>query len=313
MPRKKITVIGAGHVGATVAAYASAQQLGDVVLVDILEGIPQGKGLDIYETTPVLGVDTRVIGSNNYEETRASDLIIVTAGIARKPGMSRDDLLYTNFRIVGQVAEKAAAFSPDARMIVVSNPLDAMVYTAWKKSQFAPRRVVGMAGVLDTARFRCFLAEEIGVSVEDIHALVLGGHGDSMVPLTRYCYVGGIPITNFLSQQRLDEIVQRTRQGGAEIVSLLRTGSAYYAPAASVVQMAASILLDKKRLLPAAAYLDGEWGERGIFVGVPVILGPDGVERVIELELTPEERSAFAGSVAQVRALVEQVNKLLQR
>jgi malate dehydrogenase len=311
MPRKKITIIGAGNVGASCAAYASAEELGDVVLVDILEGIPQGKGLDMYEATPVLGVDTRVIGTNDYEKTQGSDVIIVTAGIARKPGMSRDDLLATNVKIVGQVAEKAAAYSPNAIMLVVSNPLDAMVYTACKKSKFDPRRVIGMAGVLDTARFRTFLADEIGVSVEDIHALVLGGHGDTMVPLTRYCFVGGIPVTNFISAGRLEEIVQRTRQGGAEIVGLLKTGSAYYAPAASAIQMAKSILLDKKRLLPVAAYLNGEYNEKGIFVGVPAILGSAGVEKVIEIELTPEEQEAFDKSVEAVRGLVKEVDNLL--
>lgn len=311
MARKKITVIGSGNVGASVAAYASAQELGNVVLVDILEGIPQGKGLDMFEATPVLGVDTQVVGTNDYEATRNSDLIIITAGIARKPGMSRDDLLATNVKIVGQVTEKAAAASPDAIMIVVSNPLDAMVYTAWKKSHFDPRRIIGMAGVLDTARFRSFLAEEIGVSVEDVHALVLGGHGDTMVPLTRYCFVGGIPVTNFISAGRLEEIVQRTRQGGAEIVNLLKTGSAYYAPAASSVQMAKSILLDKKRLLPVAAYLDGEFGEKGIFVGVPAILGSKGVEKVVDLDLSPEEQAAFKKSADAVKGLVKEVDALL--
>jgi malate dehydrogenase len=309
--RKKITVIGSGNVGASVAAYASAQELGDVVLVDILEGIPQGKGLDMFETTAVLGIDTRVFGTNDYEPTAGSDIIIVTAGIARKPGMSRDDLLATNVKIVGDVAEKAARFSPDAIMIVVSNPLDAMVYTAWRKSGFPPRRILGMAGILDTARFRSFLAEEIGVSVEDIHALVLGGHGDTMVPLTRYCFVGGIPVTTFITAERLEQIVQRTRQGGAEIVNLLKTGSAFYAPAASAVQMAKAILLDKKRLLPCAAYLDGEFNEKGIFVGVPVILGARGAETVVELELTPEEQQAFSKSVEAVKALVKDVDKLL--
>ena len=311
MSRKKITVIGAGNVGASVAAYASAQQLGDVVLVDILEGIPQGKGLDLYETIPVLGVDTKVIGTNDYQDSKGSDVVVVTAGIARKPGMSRDDLLATNVKIVAEVAQKAAAVSPDAIMLVVSNPLDAMVYTAWKKSGFSPRRVAGMAGVLDTARFRTFIADEIGVSVEDIHALVLGGHGDTMVPLTRYCFVGGVPVTNFMSPQRLEEIVQSTRQGGAEIVSLLKTGSAYYVPAASAVQMAASILLDKKRLVPVAAYLDGEFGYKGVFVGVPAILGSAGVEKVVELELNAEEKAAFGKSVAAVQELMEQVDKLL--
>ncbi len=311
MGRKKITVIGAGNVGASVAAYASAQELGDVMLVDILEGIPQGKALDMFEASPVIGVDTKVIGANAYEATQGSDLIIITAGIARKPGMSRDDLLATNVKIVGEVAQKAAQFSPDAIMIIVSNPLDAMVYTAWKKSGFAPRRIIGMAGVLDTARFRSFIADEIGISVEDVHALVLGGHGDTMVPLTRYCFVGGIPVTNFMSPERLEEIVQRTRQGGAEIVGLLKTGSAYYAPAASAVQMGRSVLLDKKRLLPVAAYLDGEFGEKGVFVGVPAILGSEGVEKVVELELTREEKEAFEKSVNAVRDLVKDVDRML--
>ncbi len=311
MARKKITVVGAGNVGASVAAYCSAQELGDVVLVDILEGIPQGKSLDMFEATPVLGVDTKVIGANAYEATQGSDLVIITAGIARKPGMSRDDLLKTNVKIVGDVAAKAAGFSPNAILIIVSNPLDAMVYTAWKKSGFEPRRVIGMAGVLDAARFRSFLADEIGVSVEDVHALVLGGHGDTMVPLTRYCFVGGIPVTNFITEERLEEIVQRTRQGGAEIVNLLKTGSAFYAPAASAVEMAKSILLDKKRLLPVAAYLDGEFGEKGIFVGVPAILGSAGVERVVELELNNEEQEAFDKSVEAVKTLVKEVDQML--
>lgn len=311
MPRKKITVVGAGNVGASIAAYASDQELGDVVLVDILEGIPQGKGLDLLEAAPILGADSRVVGTGDYEATRDSDLVVITAGIARKPGMSRDDLLSTNVKIVGEVAQKAAEFSPKAVMIVVSNPLDAMVYTAWKRSGFAPRMVMGMAGVLDTARFRAFLAEEIGVSVEDIHALVLGGHGDTMVPLTRYCFVGGIPVTNFISPERLDQIVQRTRQGGAEIVGLLKTGSAYYAPAASAVQMMRSVLRDKKRLLPVAAYLDGEFREKGIFVGVPAILGSRGVEKVVEIELTDDEHAAFGKSVEAVRSLIQDVDRLL--
>ncbi len=311
MPKKKLTVVGAGNVGASVAAYASAQELGDIVLVDILDGVPQGKGLDLCEATPVLGVDTKVTGTNNYEDTANSDVIIITAGIARKPGMSRDDLLSTNVRIVGEVAEKAAKYSPNAILIVVSNPLDAMVYTAWKKTGFDPRKILGMAGVLDTARFRSFIAQEIGVSVEDIHALVLGGHGDTMVPLTRYCFVGGVPIDRFISPERLEEIVQRTRQGGAEIVGLLKTGSAYYAPASSAVQMARSILFDKKRLLPVAAYLNGEYGEKGIFVGVPAILGESGVEKVVEVELSPDEMSGFKKSAQAVKELVKEIDRFL--
>ncbi len=311
MPRKKITVIGAGNVGASVAAYASVQELGDVVVVDILEGIPQGKGLDMLEATPVFGVDTLVVGTNDYEVTKGSDVIIVTAGIARKPGMSRDDLLATNVKIVSEVAAEAAKASPNAIMLVVSNPLDAMVYTAWKKSGFQPRRVIGMAGVLDTARFRAFIAEEIGVSVEDVHALVLGGHGDTMVPLIQYCSVGGVPITKLISADRLVQIVQRTRDGGAEIVGLLKTGSAYYAPAASAVQMARSILLDKKRLVPCAAYLDGEFGHKGIFVGVPAIIGSEGVTRVVEVDLSDEDRKGFEKSVSAVRELISKVDQLL--
>ncbi|MGC8602184.1 MAG: malate dehydrogenase [Desulfomonilaceae bacterium] len=311
MAKKKITVIGAGNVGASVAAYASAQELGDIVLIDILDGIPQGKGLDLYEATPVLGVDTKVVGTGDYEDTSESDVIIITAGIARKPGMSRDDLLSTNVKIVGEVSAKAAKYSPDAVLIIVSNPLDAMVYTAWRKTDFDPRKIMGMAGVLDTARFRAFIAHEIGVSVEDIHALVLGGHGDTMVPLTRYCFVGGVPIDRFISSERLEQIVQRTRQGGAEIVGLLKTGSAYYAPAASAIQMARSILLDKKRMLPVAAYLNGEYGETGIFVGVPAILGAAGVEKVVEVELSPNELSAFNKSTQAVKDLVKEVDKFL--
>ncbi|MEW6349883.1 MAG: malate dehydrogenase [Thermodesulfobacteriota bacterium] len=311
MARKKITVVGAGNVGASVAAYASAQELGDVVLVDIIEGMTQGKALDMFETTPVLGVDTKVIGYNTYEESKDSDVIIITAGIARRPGMSRDDLLATNVKIVSDVARKAASYSPNAIMIIVSNPLDAMVYTAWKKSGFEPRRVIGMAGVLDAARFRSFLAEEIGVSVEDIQAIVLGGHGDTMVPLISNCSVGGVPITKLVPEKRLAEIVDRTRNGGAEIVKLLKTGSAFYAPAASAVQMAKSVLLDKKRLLPVAAYLDGEFGERGVFVGVPAILGAQGVERVVELDLSAEERAGFSRSVEAVRVSIKEVDAML--
>lgn len=311
MSKKKLTVIGGGNVGASVAAYASAQELGDIVLLDILEGVPQGKGLDLYEASPILGVDSKVVGTNDYEATSGSDIIIITAGIARKPGMSRDDLLSTNVKIVGDVAEKASKYSPNAIIIVVSNPLDAMVYTAWKKTGYHPRKIIGMAGILDTARFRAFIAEETGISVEDIHALVLGGHGDTMVPLTRYCFIGGVPVSRFISPERLEQIVQRTRQGGAEIVALLKTGSAYYAPAASAIQMARSVLLDKKRLLPVAAYLDGEYGEKGIFVGVPAILGEKGVEKVVEVELTESEAKAFGESAKAVKDLVKEVDRFL--
>ncbi len=311
MGRKKITVIGAGFVGASVASYASAQELGDVVLVDILEGVTQGRALDMFEATAVLGVDTMVRGYNSYEESKDSDVIVITAGLARRPGMSRDDLLKTNVNIVSDVSARVAKYSPNAVIIVISNPLDAMVYTAWKKSGFEPRRVIGMAGVLDAARFRSFLAEEINVSVEDIQAIVLGGHGDTMVPLLSNCSVGGVPITKLVPAARLAEIVDRTRNGGAEIVKLLKTGSAYYAPAASAVQMAKSVLFDKKRLLPVAAYLDGEFGETGIFVGVPAILGAAGVERVVEIDLSPEEQAGFTKSVEAVRGLVKEVDNML--
>ena len=309
MSRKKITVVGAGNVGASVAAYASADELGDVVLVDIIEGFPQGKALDMLEATPILGSDARVVGVNDYAATAGSDVIVITAGIARKPGMSRDDLLATNVKIVGEVAEKVTKLSPNAILIIVSNPLDAMVYTAWKKSGFAPRKVMGMAGVLDTARFRTFLAEEIGVSVEDVHALVLGGHGDTMVPLTQYCSVGGVPISKFISPKRLAEIVQRTRDGGAEIVGLLKTGSAYYAPSAAVTEMVESILKDKRKILPCAAYLEGEYGCNNLFLGVPAKLGSKGLAQVIEIKLTDEEAAALGKSAASVQDLVDVLTK----
>lgn len=311
MARKKITVIGAGNVGASVAAYASSLELGDIVLLDIVDGIPQGKGLDMFQATPVMGVDTHVEGTNDYEDTKDSDLVIITAGLARKPGMSRDDLLKTNVKIVGEVAEKAAEASPHAIMLIVSNPLDAMVYTAWKRSGFDPRRVIGMAGVLDTARFRGFLADEIDVSVEDVQALVLGGHGDTMVPLKRYCFVGGVPVLKFISSEKLDELVHKTANGGAEIVSYLKTGSAYYAPAMSAVEMAKSILRDKKRILPCAAYLKGEYGQKDIFVGVPAKLSAEGVEEVIEVDLDEDEKKGFDKSVEAVRGLMAKVDEYL--
>ncbi len=311
MSRKKITVVGAGNVGASVAAYASAQELGDVVLLDILEGVTQGRALDIFEATPIYGVETRVFGTQDYGETKDSDLIIITAGIARRPGMSRDDLLATNVKIVGEVAEKSFQASPNAIMIVVSNPLDAMVYTAWRKTGCDPRRVMGMGGLLDSTRFRSFLAEEIGVSAQDIQVPVLGGRGDTMVIPTRLVTVGGYPVTEFIPPHRLEQIVQRTREGGAEIVKLLRTGSAYYAPAVAAIAMANAILRDEKRLIHVAAYLDGEFGEKGIFVGVPAILGAEGVEKVIDVELSAAEDAAFKKSVAAVTDLVVEVDGLL--
>ncbi len=309
MRRAKISIIGAGNVGATCAHWCVTEQLGDVVLVDIpqVEGMPQGKALDLYEATPVALVDARITGTTSYEATADSDVVIVTAGVARKPGMSRDDLININTGIVKSVAEQVAKYSPNAVMIVVSNPLDAMVYVAWKASGFPTNRIVGQAGVLDTARYRSFLAEEVGCSVEDVQALLLGGHGDDMVPLKRYTFAGGIPITQLVKPDRLEQIIDRTRKGGAEIVSLLKTGSAYYAPSAATVQMAEAIIRDKKRILPCAAYCDKEYGIGGYFVGVPCILGTNGVEKVLEIELDDEERKAFQASVDHVKELVKSV------
>jgi len=307
LQRNKITVVGAGFVGATAAHWAAAKELGDVALVDIIEGMPQGKGLDLMEASPVEGFDAEVIGTNDYADTANSDVVIITAGIPRKPGMSRDDLLNTNTNIVKSVTEQIAKYSPEAFLIIVSNPLDAMVYVAHKVSGFPTNRVMGMAGVLDSARFRTFIALELGVSVKDIQAFVLGGHGDTMVPLPRYTTVSGIPIPDLMSQERIDALVERTRKGGGEIVSLLKTGSAFYAPSAAAVQMAESILKDQKRILPCAAYCDKEYGVGGYFVGVPVMLGAGGVERVIEIKLTAEEKTDFDKSVAAVKELVASI------
>jgi len=302
--RNKITVVGAGFVGATAAHWAAAKELGDVVLIDIIEGMPQGKGLDLMEAGPVEGFDAEVIGTNDYADTANSDVVIITAGIPRKPGMSRDDLLNTNTHIVKTVTEQVVKNSPKAFLIIVSNPLDAMVYVAHKVSGFPTNRVMGMAGVLDSARFRTFIAMELGVSVKDIQAFVLGGHGDSMVPLPRYTTVSGIPIPDLMPQDRIEAIVERTRKGGGEIVSLLKTGSAFYAPSAAAVQMAESILKDQKRILPCAAYCNKEYDVGGFYVGVPVMLGVGGVEKVIEIKLTPDEKAAFDKSVAAVKELV---------
>jgi malate dehydrogenase len=322
MRRAKISVIGAGNVGATCAHWILSQELADVVLVDIAQfpgkdkdgkdimvdnTMPAGKALDLYESSPVCGNDCKFIGTSDYAATADSDVVIITAGIPRKPGMSRDDLIATNTKIVGEVAEKVAKASPNAVLIVVSNPLDAMVYVAWKKSGFPTNRVLGQAGVLDTARFRSFLAEEVGCSVEDVQALLLGGHGDDMVPLARYTFAGGIPITQLVKPERLAQIIQRARDGGAEIVKLLRTGSAYYAPAAATVQMAEAIIKDKKRILPCAAYCDKEFGIGGYFVGVPCVLGSNGVEKILEVELEGEEKKAFEVSVQHVKDLVASV------
>jgi malate dehydrogenase len=311
--RAKITIVGAGNVGATCAHWAAAKELGDIVLVDIVEGLPQGKALDLRESSPIEDFDCEIIGANSYEPTTDSDVVIITSGLARKPGMSRDDLLAKNVQIVRDVTEQVARHSPNAILIVVSNPLDAMVYTAWKVSGFPTHRVLGQAGVLDTARYRTFVAMELGCSVEDIQALLLGGHGDDMVPLPSYTSVSGIPVTSLISKDRLDAIVDRARKGGGEIVNLLKTGSAYYAPAAATIQMAEAIIKDKHRILPVAAYCDREYGIGGYFVGVPAMLGKTGVERVLEVPLSDEERTAFNVSIQHVRELVAQAEKLLGR
>lgn len=305
MARYKVTVVGAGMVGGTLAQRLAERDYADVVLVDIVEGMPQGKALDITEAGPVYGYDSIVTGSNSYEETAGSDLVVVTSGMARKPNMSRDDLLKINAGIVREVTEKVKAASPDCILIVVSNPLDAMVTLAHRVSGFPKQRVIGMAGILDTARYRTFIAMELGVSVEDVHGFVLGGHGDTMVPLPRYTTVAGIPITQLLPRDRIEAIVDRARNGGAEIVNLLKTGSAYYAPSASVVDMVDSILLDKRRVLPCAALLEGEYGINGIFVGVPCVLGARGLEKVLEIDLDNEERAALHRSADAVRELWE--------
>ncbi|PLX42616.1 MAG: malate dehydrogenase [Deltaproteobacteria bacterium] len=304
MARKKITVVGGGFVGATAAHWAASKELGDVVLVDIVEGMPQGKGLDLFEASPVEGFNASVIGTNDYADTAGSDVVIITAGLPRKPGMTRDDLLSINEKIMTSVTTEIAKHSPNAVIIVVSNPLDAMAYTALKVSGFPKERVVGMAGILDTARFRSFISMETGVSVEDVQAFVLGGHGDTMVPLVRYCTVGGIPLDKFISAERIEALVDRTRKGGAEIVGLLKTGSAFFAPSASAVQMAEAILKDQKRILPCAAYLEGEYGYDGIYLGVPVLLGEGGIERVIEIELTAEEKAQLDNSADAVKELI---------
>ncbi len=312
MMARKITVVGAGNVGATLAQRLAEKELGDVVLVDIpqTEGMPAGKALDILQAGPIYGYDSRVTGATEYGPTKGSDLVVITAGIPRKPGMSRDDLLSTNAGIVRSVSEQVARHSPDAIVIVVSNPLDAMAHVALKTTGFPKHRVVGMAGVLDSARFATFLAEEMRVSVEDIQPMVLGGHGDTMVPITRYTTCAGVPVTEMIKKDRLDAIVQRTRDGGAEIVKLLKTGSAYYAPSASVVAMAESILKDKKRVLPCAAYLEGEYGVTGVFLGVPVKLGAGGIEAVVQINLNEEEKAALKKSADAVKELVEALKRL---
>ena len=308
MARKKVTVVGAGNVGATTAQRLFERGYMDVVLVDVVEDMPQGKALDLAQSGPVLGVDGSIVGTNGYDETADSDVVVITAGIARKPGMSRDDLLFTNMKIVGSVVSEVAPRSPNAVIVVVSNPLDAMVQHAYSIASgmgFPKNRVVGMAGVLDTARFRTFLAWELGVSVKDVQAYVLGGHGDQMVPLTQYTTVGGVSISKLLDAEALDRIIKRTQGGGGEIVALLKTGSAYYAPSAAASEMVDAILLDQKRLLPCAALLEGEYGIDGIYMGVPVILGAGGVERVVELDLTADEKALLEKSADGVRELVD--------
>ncbi len=303
--RKKITVIGAGNVGATLAHRLADKQLGDIVLIDILEGVPQGKGLDLLQSGPIEGYDLKVKGTNDYADTAKSDLLVMTAGFPRKPGMSRDDLLKANYDVVKDAVGKAAKASPDAILIVVTNPLDAMAQTALRVSGYPRHRVIGMAGVLDTARYRTFIAEALGVSVQNVQGFVLGGHGDTMVPVPRYTTVAGIPVTELMLKEQLDQIIARTAGGGAEIVKLLKTGSAFYAPSAAVVEMADAIFNDRKKILPCAAYLEGEYGIQGLFVGVPVKLGAKGIEQIIEIKLTPEEKAALEKSAASVKTLVD--------
>jgi malate dehydrogenase len=310
MPRPLVTVIGAGNVGASVAQRVAEARLADVVLIDIVDGLPQGKALDLAQAAPIVGHDMSVRGTNDYAETAGSDIIVVTSGLARQPGMSRDDLLAKNAGIVRSVVQQSAAQSPGAILIVVTNPLDAMCHVALEASSFSPERVIGMAGVLDSARFRTFIAQELGVSVGSTHAFVLGGHGDTMVPLPRYSTAGGVPITELLEPERIEALVDRTRNGGAEVVALLKTGSAFYAPAASVGQMVDSILADRNAILPCAAYLQGQYGVDGLFVGVPVKLGRGGVSEIVEIELTDDERSAFQRSADAVRELVETMARL---
>jgi malate dehydrogenase len=303
--KNKVTIVGAGNVGATAAHWAAEKELADIVLVDVIPDMPKGKALDLMETGPVEDFDTKLIGTNDYKDSANSDIVVITAGLARKPGMSRDDLLEANRKIVYECTENVVKYSPNAILIIVSNPLDAMCHVAKAVSKFPKHRVFGMAGILDTARFRCFISMEMGVSVEDIQAMVLGGHGDTMVPLPRYTTVAGVPITELLTKEKIDAIVERTRKAGGEIVALLKTGSAYYSPSAAVIQMVEAVLKDKKRLVPCAAYLEGEYGITGLYVGVPIKIGAKGVEQVVELKLTADEQAALNKSAAAVRELVD--------
>lgn len=313
MRRAKISIIGAGNVGATTAHWCAAAELGDIVLVDIpqTEDMPKGKALDLMQSSPVMGFDSNIVGTTDYADTKGSDVVVITAGLPRKPGMSRDDLLATNAKIMSSVSEEIKGTSPEAVIIVVSNPLDAMVQRAQQVTGFPAARVMGQAGVLDTARYRTFLAQELGVSVEDVSALLMGGHGDTMVPIPSCTSVGGIPILQLIDEGRLEEIVDRTRKGGAEIVGLLKTGSAYYAPAAATAQMVEAVVKDKKRVIPVAAYCDKEYGVGGYYVGVPAVLGTGGVEKIIELKLTSEEQAAFEHSVSAVKELVSTMATLV--
>ncbi|MFP5206036.1 MAG: malate dehydrogenase [Acidobacteriota bacterium] len=300
---KKVSIVGAGNVGATAAHWIASKELADVVLIDVVEGVPQGKALDLLEAMPIEKRDVHVTGSNDYAATANSDIVVITAGIPRKPGMSRDDLLHTNYKIMSDVVQKVVAQSPESILIIVSNPLDAMAQTAFRQAGFNRERVIGMAGVLDSARFRTFIAEELHVSVENVTAFVLGGHGDTMVPLPRYSTVAGIPITELIPVGRIEELVQRTRDGGAEIVKYLKTGSAYYAPSAATVEMVEAILKDKKKILPCAAYLDGEYGISGYYIGVPCKLGAAGLEQIVQIKLTADEDAALKKSAAAVKEL----------
>jgi malate dehydrogenase len=302
--RKKVSIVGAGNVGATAAHWIASKELADVVLIDIMEGVPQGKALDLLQAMPVEKRDSAILGTNDYADTANSDIVVITAGIPRKPGMSRDDLLNTNYKIMQDVVGKVVKYSPNCIIIVVSNPLDAMAQAAFKMSGFSRNRVIGMAGILDSARFRTFIAQELNVSVENVTAFVLGGHGDTMVPLPRYSTVAGIPITELIEPAKLEALVDRTRNGGAEIVKYLKTGSAYYAPSASAVEMVEAILKDKKKIVPCAAYLDGEYGIKGLFVGVPVKLGANGIEQIIEIKLTTDEQAALNKSADAVKELI---------
>jgi malate dehydrogenase len=307
MKRNKITIVGAGNVGATAAHLAAVRGLGDICLLDIVDGVPQGKALDLQEAGPVAGFDCNIAGTNSYEETKDSDVVVMTAGLARKPGMTRDDLLEKNTAIIKSVTENVARFSPDSFIIVVTNPLDVMAYVAKEVSGFPKNRVIGMAGALDSARLRAFIAMELGVSAQDVQAFVMGGHGDNMLPLIRYSTVSGIPVTTLIPQDRLDSIVQRARDGGAEILKLLKTGSAYYAPSAAIVQMVESILEDRKRVISCSVYLEGEYGINGYYVGVPVKLGGGGVEEIIEIELTEDEKAQFERSADDVKAQIDKI------